>query len=91
MTTTMPEPDQETVAQHPDYEALPKKDREEMDAVLQQVQDMQNDVDKWCGVMGGAVYFMARMLLQHELALRTIRRENRELLVRLRSLEDAIS
>lgn len=89
--STPPADAPETVDQHPDYVALPKKDREEMDALLASTQEMQNEVDKWCGVMGGAVFFLARGLMHLELQTRTMRQENRELLRRVRALEDSIS
>lgn len=90
-TSTPPVDAPETVDRHPDYEALSKQDREEMDALLTQTQEMQNEVDKWAGIMGGAVFFLARLALHHDLQVRTMRRENRELLQRIRALEDAIS
>ena len=88
---TPPEEAPETVDRSPEYDALPKKDREEIDLLLGKVQEVQNEVDKWCGVMGGPVFFLAGLVLRQELQLRTARRECRELLTRVRALEDAIS
>lgn len=89
--TTPPEEAPKTVDQHPEYEALSKGDRAEMDELLSKAQEMQNETDKWCGVMGGPVFFLAGLCLRQELTNRTLRRECRELLNRVRALEDAIS
>lgn len=94
MTDANPTPPEEgdgTVDAHPDYLALTKAEQEEIDGLIAATQDMQNEVDKWCGVMGGPVFYLARQLLHLQLALRTVRRENRELLRRVRALEDSIS
>jgi len=90
-TSTPVEATPETVDRHPDYEMLSKDDREELDKLTEQTQEMQNEVDKWCAIMGGSVFFLARLSLHQELQIKTLRRENRELLRRVRALEDSIS
>jgi len=80
-----------TVDSTEEYQSLPKKDREELDAIIAATQEMQNEVDKWCGMMGGPVYFLAAALLRHELTIKMMAQENRELRRRLQAIEDSIS
>ena len=81
MTTTPPTDETEAVdpTPHPDYLALPAEAQAELDEIVSNTQTMQNDIDKNIGVMGDAVFFMSRLLLQHELQLRTLRRRLAEL------------
>jgi hypothetical protein len=75
----------------PEYLALPKTEREAVDQLVTTTQAMQNEVDKTIAIMGEPVFFMAGMILGHDLQLRTLRRENAALLRRLTDLEDRIS
>lgn len=75
----------------PEYLALPKSEREQLDQLVSSVQEMQNQVDQAIAVMGGPVFFMAGLLINHDLQLRTLRRENQELRNRLTDLEDRVS
>lgn len=75
----------------PEYLALSKSERESLDELVAATQAMQNEVDKAIGVMGEPVFFLARMMLEHSLQIRTLQRENNELLRRITDLSDRIS
>jgi hypothetical protein len=81
MTTTPPEGEHEAVDHqpNPDYLALSAEEQAQLDEIVTNTQAMQNDIDKHIGIMGDAVFFMSRLLLQHELQLRTLRRRLEEL------------
>lgn len=76
---------------HPDYLALSAEEQEQLDGLVQATQQMQDEVDKLAGAMGGPVYFLARLLLQHELARMTLRNRCEDLEARLRDLEARVS
>lgn len=80
----MPEPS-------PEYLALPKSEREQMDALVESTQGMQNHVDQNIAIMGEPVYFLAGMLLSQELRIRTLKRQVLDLQTRLTDLEERVS
>lgn len=75
----------------PEYLALPKSERDQMDAMIEQTQNMQNHVDKVMGIMGEPVFFMAGYLIRHELLVRNLKRQVTDLQRRLTDLEDRVS
>ena len=92
--STTPVPETEAVDQaepDPAYLALPKSDRDALDELVELTQAMQNDVDKTIAVLGEPVYFIARMMLAHDLSIRTLKVEVVELRSRIRDLADRVS
>lgn len=94
MTTTPHTHDDEAVEEpepSPEYLALPKREREEMDLMVENIQQLQNHVDQNIGILGEPVFHLARILIGHDLMIRTLRRELIEARSRIIDLEDRIS
>ena len=81
----------ETPEPNPEYLALPKHDREAIDQLVSSTQQMQNEVDRAIGIMGEPVFFLAGLLIGHELQIRTLKRQVLELRERIMNLEDRVS
>lgn len=81
----------ETPEPSPEYLALPKSEREALDALVKSTQEMQNHVDQSIGIMGEPVYFLAGLLLGHELHIRSMKRQLLDLQSRLTDLEERVS
>lgn len=75
----------------PDYLALPKSERDQIDQMIANTQEMQNHVDQTLGVMGEPVFFIAGYLIRHELLVRTLKRQVTDLQSRVTDLEDRVS
>lgn len=86
-----PEPDQAPPEPSPEYLALSPPDREMLDQLVSNMQDLQNDVDRSIAVMGGPIYFIGGIMIQHELQVRTLRAEIEALRQRLSEIEDRVS
>jgi hypothetical protein len=93
--TTTPQHDEGTVDEKPEpspeYLALPKSERDQVDQLVSSTQEMQNHVDRAIGVMGEPVFFLGGLLLGQELHIRTLRRQVADLQNRLTDLEDRVS